>query len=104
MADVRALLYSTLLVFNFFEFHQCRIGVVYHSSCKDCDQFYIGESGRNLKRRLDEQDRTIKLGKVTQSAIARHCLKSDHKFDFDGTRVLDMMSSKQNRLILEAGT
>ena len=25
-------------------------GVVYHSSCKDCDQFYIGETGRNLKQ------------------------------------------------------
>ena len=24
-------------------------GVVYHSSCKDSDQFYIGETGRNLK-------------------------------------------------------
>ena len=44
-------------------------GVVYHSSCKDCDQFDIGEAGRNLKQRLDEHYGTIRLGKVTQSAI-----------------------------------
>ena len=27
-----------------------KFGVVYHSSCKDCDQFYIGETGMNLKQ------------------------------------------------------
>ena len=73
-------------------------GVVYHSSSRDCDQFCIGETGRNLKQWLDEHDRAIRLGKVTQSAIARHCLKSGHKFDFDGTRVRDTTSNKQHRL------
>ena len=28
-------------------------GVVYHSSCRGCDQFSIGETGRNLKQRLN---------------------------------------------------
>ena len=77
-------------------------GIVYHSSFKDCDQFYIGETGRNLKQRLDEHDRAIRLGKMTQSAIACHCLQSGHKFDFDGTRGLDTTSNKRHRLILEA--
>ena len=76
--------------------------VVYHSPCKDCDQFYIGETGRNLKQWLDEHDRAIRLRKVIQSAIAHHCLQSGHKFDFDGPRVLDTTSNKRHRLILEA--
>ena len=77
-------------------------GVVYHSSCKDCDQFHIGETRRNLKQRRDEHDGAILLEKVTQSAIARHCLKSGHEFDFDGTRVRDTTSNKRHSLILEA--
>ena len=69
-------------------------GVIYHSSYKNCDQFYIGEAGRNLKQRRGEHDRAIRLGKVSQSAISRHCLQCGHKFDFDGTRVLDTTSNK----------
>ena len=69
-------------------------GVVYHSSGKDCDQCRIGETGKNFKQRLDEHDRAIRLGKVTQSAIARHCLQSGHKFHFDGTRVRNTTSNK----------
>ena len=63
---------------------------------------YIGETGRNLKQRPNEHDRAIRLGRVTQSARACHCLQSGHKFDFDGIRVPDTTSNKRHRLILEA--
>ena len=65
-------------------------------------KFYIGETGRNLKQRRHEHDRAIRLGKVTQSAIACHCLQSGHKFDFDGIRALDTRSNKRHRLIVAA--
>ena len=55
-----------------------------------------------MKRRRDEHDRAIRLGQVTESAIARHCRQSGHKFDFDGTSVRDTTSNKRRRLILEA--
>ena len=63
---------------EFFRNTGDKSGVVYHSSCKDCVQFYVGETGRNFKQRLGEHDRAIRLGKVTQSARGSHYRQSGH--------------------------
>ncbi len=48
------------------------IGAIYELKCKECNETYIGESGRPLHSRTDEHDRAIRLGHRDRSAMASH--------------------------------
>ena len=47
-------------------------GVIYKIPCHNCDQVYIGETGRPLITRLKEQQRHGKYGNTDKSAVALH--------------------------------
>ena len=48
-----------------------RKGVVYRVPCKDCGKVYIGEMGRNLKKRLVEHKVAVRRGDA-KNGIAVH--------------------------------
>ena len=64
-------------------------GVVYRIPCKDCDETYIGETGRTLKTRLQEHKRDVRLGHTTTNAVAYHAHSQLHQIDWDNAEVVD---------------
>ena len=75
-------------------------GVVYQLSCKDCNAFYIGESGRKLGKRLSEHKSRAASSK---SAVREHVVRSDgHDIDWTGVKVLERESKEFSRRVLEA--
>ena len=55
-------------------------GAVYKIHCSNCQATYIGETGRNLTRRLSEHKQAIKKGDLNNN-IAEHHLKTSHAID-----------------------
>ena len=57
--------------------------MVYEVPCEDCDQSYIGESGRSLEVRLAEHQWHVRKGDITRSAIAEHAILQVHRMDWE---------------------
>ena len=73
-----------------------RTGVIYEVNCQDCNNTYVGETGRTLGKRLDEHKR------LTSSAIHEHTADTSHTMDWDNTRILGRESNIHRRKIREA--
>ena len=76
-------------------------GVVYRVSCMDCDMSYIGETGRNLKKRLVEHKAAVKRGD-TKNGIAVHAWERQHRVNWDEADVLVQEPRYWRRRVLEA--
>ena len=63
-----------------------RKGVVYKIPCQDCDQVYVGEMGRTLKRRIAEHKFAVRK-KDEDNGIAVHVSKSKHKIDWENADI-----------------
>ena len=50
--------------------------------CEDCEEFYIGQTTRRLKKRIQEH-KTKEF-----SSVYRHSSITDHKFNFDSPVIL----------------
>ena len=81
-----------------------KCGVVYHVSCLNCKQVYIGETGRRLEVRIDEHHKECKKVNSTiktrnksvtedpddlKSAIAKHTRQFNHVMDWDSVKILE---------------
>ena len=51
--------------------HCQRTDVVYHATCKDCGDTYIGTTARRLKDRVDEHESSYRLN-IAASALSTH--------------------------------
>ena len=60
---------------------------VYKVPCLDCDGAYIGETGRNLKKRLIEHKYAVKRGNM-MNGIAAHMKEHEHEVDWEGAEVV----------------
>ena len=76
-------------------------GAVYKIKCCDCQASCIGETGRNLSRRLTEHKRTTKNGDVNNH-IAEHHLKTKHQIDWDSATCITYSTDYYHRLTLES--
>ena len=70
-------------------------GVIYQIECQDCDQSYIGETERNLHKRLKEHKRE-------SSPVGEHLAHSHHCFKEENVNVLDKDSRWFQRGVKEA--
>ena len=77
-------------------------GVVYEVKCEDCDDSYIGESGRCLEVRIGEHKRHVKKGEVGRSAIAEHVMLKSHTIDWESASVIDVSKKYWQRRVKEA--
>ena len=75
--------------------------VVYEVACKDCDQKYIGETKRTMKKRLTEHKYAVCRGDE-KNGIAVHANKFNHSVDWESARVLRIAQGYWNRRTLEA--
>ena len=78
-----------------------RQGAVYKIKCCDCQSSYIGETGRNLSRRLTEHKRATRNGDVNNH-IAEHHLKTKHQIDWDSATCITYSTDYYQRLTLES--
>ena len=56
--------------------------VVYRIPCRDCDNAYVGQSGRSLSCRVKELQRAVRNGETNASALAEHARKEEHNIDW----------------------
>ena len=77
-------------------------GVIYKIPCHDCDQVYIGETGRHLITRLKEHQRHCKYGDTDKSAVALHTWTNNHCIDWDSSSVIDREDRLFQRRVKEA--
>ena len=74
---------------------------VYEIPCKDCDQIYVGESGRDLDKRIKEHKNDIKNANEN-NAMFVHLRKFDHPIDFENAKIVYPSSSVRRRHIIES--
>ena len=56
--------------------------LVYHISCSECDEFYIGLTNRRLKTRINEHKTN------ENSALFRHSFLTDHVINYSNPKIL----------------
>ncbi len=76
-------------------------GIVYQIGCGDCKATYIGESGRQLRTRLQEHKKSVAAGN-SSSALSEHQLDSRHNINWDSTRIIDRETEYFPRKVREA--
>ncbi len=74
---------------------------VYHIPC-ECGLFYIGETGRNLSKRLKEHKTNCEKAGLDKSAVAKHAWTYDHRIKWDEANILAMDSQRFSRKMRES--
>ncbi|XP_045474883.1 uncharacterized protein LOC123680811 [Harmonia axyridis] len=60
---------------------------VYKLFCDECPAFYVGQTGRSLKVRVEEHKKSILQNKST-TGFSTHCISCNHFIDFNKTKIL----------------
>ena len=63
-------------------------GVVYEIPC-ECGKVYIGETGRAVQDRINEQDRDIRLARTKPSAVSEHTNETGHLLIWTEVKFID---------------
>ena len=80
---------------------QEKSGVVYKIDCENCDEKYVGETGRQVRDRMLEHERDVR-NKKPASKVFEHVRETGHNFKFENVSILDNSSHKKTRLHLES--
>ena len=70
-------------------------GVVYQINCQDCDSVYVGETERNLRKRIVEHKRE-------SSPVGAHMKERRHSFEVDDIKIIDNEDKWFQRGVKEA--
>ena len=73
---------------------------MYVINCKDCNLSYVGETGRQLCKRVSEHKKAVRYFDE-KSAIAKHCWDMDHRMNFDDSRVVYVNRNSIQRRAVE---
>ncbi len=65
-------------------------GVVYSIPCMDCNSVYVGETGRNLEKRLKEHQYAVKrMDNI--NGVSVHAWKKSYRVNWDESRFLKII-------------
>ena len=78
-----------------------KCGVIYNIECGSCSENYIGETGRSLKVRLKEHQKSARDGDY-KSALSQHQLETGHQIDFDSLSVVQLVANLKHRKVPES--
>ncbi len=68
----------------------------------DCNSVYVGETGRNLEKRLKEHQYAVKRMDNKNGIFSVHSWKKSHRVNWDESRVLKMIPNYFHRRLTEA--
>lgn len=74
---------------------------VYKIPCKDCNDVYIGQTGRNLATRIVEHKRSVRYGQ-DNSAIFQHVQNQGHVIDWNNSSIIYKSNCNFGRKIVES--
>jgi predicted GIY-YIG superfamily endonuclease len=74
---------------------------IYQISC-ECDKFYLGETSRPLKVRINEHKKYIKDREFFKSGICKHAWEEGHKIQWDSTKIILKEPNNKRRKIKES--
>ena len=78
-----------------------RKGVVYEIPCEECEQSYVGETGRTLKKRIEEHKTAVKK-EDKRNGVAVHVKKTKHQINWEGAKVISNETQYWRRRVAEA--
>ena len=78
-----------------------KCGVVYKINCYDCDKVYIGETGKELTKRIQEHKNSVHR-RDHLSAIYHHIEDTGHHINWDNPTILAQQDSPNKRRVLES--
>ena len=78
-----------------------KCGVIYKIKCNECNHVYIGETGKELYKRVSEHKLAVRRGD-NLSAIYHHISETGHSMNWDHTEVLAQQNTAEKRRILES--
>ena len=78
-----------------------KTGCVYKIECDDCDKKYIGETGKEVTKRIAEHKRAVKRGDAS-SNIFSHIIETKHDINWSDASVLAQNKNNRSRKMLEA--
>ena len=76
-------------------------GGVYIVPCKECDECYVGQTGRELSVRIQEHKSYI-VKRQTEKAVFKHIRDKNHSVDFDKARYVFESGDIKQRLVVES--
>ena len=74
---------------------------VYIIPCENCDQCYVGETGRDFMVRLREHKQYVRLGNEN-SAVLNHVLNKNHSVNWNSSQLVYHSQNRCNRLVIES--
>ena len=79
---------------------------IYKIPCKNCDSVYIGETGRDIRIRVNEHELSIKRkydpNKPSCSALVRHVAETGHEINFVEAKIIRVEEREYRRKLHEA--
>ncbi|BHF80808.1 hypothetical protein SprV_0702393600 [Sparganum proliferum] len=75
--------------------------VIYRVQCNSCEDNYVGETGKLLQSRVNEQMRAVRRMDPL-SLVAEHCADSGHTFAFQNAKILGRGNDRVARETIEA--
>ena len=79
-----------------------KYGVVYELTCNDCDLTCVGDTARNLGKRVSEHRAGVCNDHPEVSAATEHMLSYDHHLDREHPRIIEKDTNTIRRRIKEA--
>jgi len=78
-----------------------KTSVIYRINCKDCSHRYIGETSRELGKRVREHQNSVRR-RDPSSAIYTHIEETSHNIDWDNPIILGQQQGFYQRKIMES--
>ena len=74
---------------------------IYKIPCNECNQYYIGQTGKSLDVRIKQHQGSVRYGQES-NAIFCHVRDNDHRINWSDSRILIKSSNFQERNIIES--
>jgi len=71
--------------------------LIHKINCSSCDASYVGQTGRQLRTKINEHQRDLYKNYERQSVVSRHRSDLGHDFSWNDTEILDTEQSYHKR-------